>query len=526
MVPVGTEPYRALLGLLLVWQAMITWRLQSQAVPEPGATTMRFRYPGLPLAPVVLPPSQQAAASALAQAASGLVLATGKWTASAACASLAVLVHLLLLDQSLYQNHYWLLCNVLLCFAVAADRPGTLLALLRFTHGLPYVFGALAKLTVDWLLRQEPATRWCGRMRGVSWLPDPLPACCPAAMSIGGLAIDALMVPLLLLPSRHRTWAHLLALAFHLSNALLFHIGIFPFVMLASHLLWMEPALGPRPAVDPHRPLTERRAGASDISQPTQDAQADVTSQADMSQPTQGAQQRGHSRARRRGRAARLQNGVVLGPHLHAPVEAMADGGSPKHARGRRAPSRSLADAGVAAFCACFVLFHVTWPLRRWLLYDGASLWTQEGYFGAWQMKQVSQRCSAANLLTPPCPHRYQSHGPTRPIASSPSPNPNPNPNPSPLQTQLDGLVILVYLQPGPPEGASATCLRWEDVIMPGTQLPEQRAVVLAPQIDPALTPHQRAFATRPHMLLQAYISTLTLTPTLTPSLTPSLTTT
>ena len=269
MVPVGTEPYRAFLGLLLVWQAMITWRLQSQAVPEPGATTMRFRYPGLPLAPVVLPPSQQAAVSALAQAASGLVLATGKWTASAACASLAVLAHLLLLDQSLYQNHYWLLCNVLLCFAVAADRPRTLLALLRFTHGLPYVFGALAKLTVDWLLRQEPATRWCGRMRGVSWLPDPLPACCPAAMSIGGLAIDALMVPLLLLPSRHRTWAHLLALAFHLSNALLFHIGIFPFVMLASHLLWMEPALGPRPAVDPHRPLTERRAGASDISQPT-----------------------------------------------------------------------------------------------------------------------------------------------------------------------------------------------------------------------------------------------------------------
>ena len=189
--------------------------------------------------------------------------------------------------------------------------------------------------------------------------------------------------------------AHLLALAFHLSNALLFHIGIFPFVMLASHLLWMEPALGPRPAVDPHRPLTERRAGASDISQPTQDAQADVTSQADMSQPTQGAQQRGHSRARRRGRAARLQNGVVLGPHLHAPVEAMADVGSPKHACGRRAPSRSLADAGVAAFCACFVLFHVTWPLRRWLLYDGASLWTQEGYFGAWQMKRHTPEHSA-----------------------------------------------------------------------------------------------------------------------------------
>lgn len=67
------------------------------------------------------------------------------------------------------------------------------------------------------------------------------------------------------------------------------------------------------------------------------------------------------------------------------------------------------------------------------------------------------------------------------------------------LQTQLDGLVVLVYLQPGHSGEASAT---WQDILS-GTQLPDQHAVVLAPQIDPALTPHQRAFATRPHMLLQ-----------------------
>lgn len=361
-IPVGTEPYRALLGLLLVWQAVITWRLQSQAVPEPSAVSMRFSYPGLPLAPLMLLPSHQAAVSALGQAASGLVLATGKWTATASCASLAVLVHLLLLDQSLYQNHYYLLCSVLLCFAVAAHRPRTLLALLRFTHALPYVFGALAKLTVDWLVRQEPVTHWCGRMKGVSWLPGPLLAWCPAAMSIGGLAVDALMVPLLLLSSRYRTWAHLLALAFHPSNALLFHIGIFPFLMLASHLLWMEPALDSRPAVNPPRPLTEQHTGA-----PTR-----------SSQPTQGLQRSGQSGARHRGRAAR-----------RAPAEAVAGDGPPKH-DGGRPPSRSLADVGVAAFCTCFVLFHLTWPLRRWLLHDGASLWTQEGYFGAWQMKQAS----------------------------------------------------------------------------------------------------------------------------------------
>ena len=388
-VPVGS--YRTLLGLLLVWQASITWRLQSQALPEPSSASMRFRYPGLPLAPLLILPSQQAAVSALSQAMFGLVLASGKWTASASCASLAVLVHLLLLDQCLYQNHYWLLCNVLLCFAVAAHRPRTLLALLRFTHGLPYAFGALSKLSVDWLLRQQPATHWCSRVRGVSWLPDPLLAWCPAAMSVGGLTIDALIVPLLLLPSRYRMCANLLAAAFHISNALLFHIGIFPFLMLASHLLWMDRTPGPGLTVQPPRPLTEQHIEAP--SNPSRCGD----------QTTQGVRRHGHRGPRHRVRAADV------------PVEAAADNGydgALKHNRRQPLPSRSLPDVGVATFCACFMLFHLTWPLRRWVLYDGASLWSQEGYFGAWQMKQV---IPTPRILKPHRQHETHSPYATRP---------------------------------------------------------------------------------------------------------------
>ena len=67
------------------------------------------------------------------------------------------------------------------------------------------------------------------------------------------------------------------------------------------------------------------------------------------------------------------------------------------------------------------------------------------------------------------------------------------------LQTQLDGFVVLVYLRPDHSRGVDAT---WRDAIS-GTQLAGQHAVVLAPQIDPTLTPHQRTFMSRPHMLLQ-----------------------
>ena len=108
-MPASPAAYVTLLGLLLVCQARITWRLLSQALPELGELSLRFHHPGLPLAPLFLPANQQALASALAQAALGIVLATRRWTASAAFGSLLVLVHTLLLEQSIYQNHYWLL---------------------------------------------------------------------------------------------------------------------------------------------------------------------------------------------------------------------------------------------------------------------------------------------------------------------------------------------------------------------------------------------------------------------------------
>lgn len=435
-MPASPAAYVTLLGLLLVCQARITWRLLSQALPELGELSLRFHHPGLPLAPLFLPAKQQALASALAQAALGIVLATRRWTASAAFGSLLVLVHTLLLEQSIYQNHYWLLGHVLLCLVVAARRPRVLRTLLRFVHGLPYAFGAIAKLTHDWLVRRQPVAQWCLRLGGI---PAPLLDWCPAALSVGGLAIDALMVPLLLLPPRFRPCAHLLAACFHLTNALLFHIGIFPFLMLASHLLWAEQPLGISRLTtqpQPGRPL------------------ADGSDRPDTA-PSSAVRQ--HQGLRRRAK----------GPHASAAASAATDDNGARRAAAPPAersswqpPRHWVWDALLAVPCACFVTFHLAWPLRRWLVYDDASLWSQEGYFGAWQMKQ----------------------------------------------TQLDGLAVVVFLlQTG--AAAPVEPAAWRDALGPsgaGRLQSGRRAVVLMPQLDEALTPHQRAFVVaRPHMLLQ-----------------------
>lgn len=140
-----------------------------------------------------------------------------------------------LLRRSLSHCADYLFANVLLCLGVVPSEPRgtTLLWLLRFTTSLPYVFGALAKLTsYDWMVRFQPCGRWCERelqatakvllpahwISSVHYVPR-----CAAVLSLGGVLIDVGVVPLL--ASGHRQTGFALAAAFHLANATLFHIG-------------------------------------------------------------------------------------------------------------------------------------------------------------------------------------------------------------------------------------------------------------------------------------------------------------
>lgn len=166
-----------------------------------------------------------------------------------------------LLDQTRYLNHFYLVCLIsfLMCFlpaerAFSVDAwlrpkirsdvvPAWTLWLLRVQVGIPYFYGGIAKLNSDWLHGGEPMRTWLSpltRATGGSsvftsdWVVY--------GFVIGGLMLDLLVVPLLLW-RRTRIFAFVAAVLFNLINAVIFDIGIFPWLMVGALLIYFPPDL-------------------------------------------------------------------------------------------------------------------------------------------------------------------------------------------------------------------------------------------------------------------------------------------
>jgi len=166
--------------------------------------------------------------------------------------------YVFLLDQARYLNHFYLISLIafLLIFlpvhrALSLDarlRPGLrsdtapawALWLMRAQVGIPYFYGGLAKLNGDWL-RAEPIRGWLasrpdfpviGRFFTDEWMVY--------AFAYGGLLLDLLIVPLLLWKPT-RPYAFAAGLVFHGTNAVLFRIGIFPWMMMAATTIFFAP---------------------------------------------------------------------------------------------------------------------------------------------------------------------------------------------------------------------------------------------------------------------------------------------
>ncbi|WP_197446482.1 HTTM domain-containing protein [Tautonia plasticadhaerens] len=171
--------------------------------------------------------------------------------------------YVFLLDQCLYQNHFYLIVLLSgLMPLLPANRdfsadvrmlpwirrrwvPAWTLGILRAQLGLVYFFGGVAKLNGDWL-RGEPMRSWLAIHAGAPvvgpWLSERWVV---LGFSYGGLLLDLLAAPMLLW-GRTRAFAALVLLAFHLTNAALFEIGIFPwFMILATPIFFPSTSLRP-----------------------------------------------------------------------------------------------------------------------------------------------------------------------------------------------------------------------------------------------------------------------------------------
>lgn len=166
--------------------------------------------------------------------------------------------YVFLLDMAQYLNHFYLISLIsFLMIFVPAHRAFSLDALLRpglRAQAVPawtlwllrgqfiviYIYAGVAKLNADWL-RGEPMRLWLsermdfpviGSLFTEEWLVY--------AMSYGGLLFDLLVIPLIFW-RRTRWLAVAAAVVFHLMNARLFNIGVFPWFALAATVLFLPP---------------------------------------------------------------------------------------------------------------------------------------------------------------------------------------------------------------------------------------------------------------------------------------------
>ena len=164
------------------------------------------------------------------------------------------------IDRTNYLNHYYLvicLCGLMAFLPLHAtwsvdarrDRslarstiPAWVVWALRAQIALVYVFGGIAKLEYDWVVEAMPLGIWLPANTDFPligpWLAQEWTS---YAFSWAGLAFDLSIVPLLLWP-RSRRFAYALVVGFHLITAKLFSLGMFPWIMMASSLIFLPPS--------------------------------------------------------------------------------------------------------------------------------------------------------------------------------------------------------------------------------------------------------------------------------------------
>jgi hypothetical protein len=172
-----------------------------------------------------------------------------------------------LIDKTNYLNHYYFVSIIaFLLTLVPANRAFSVDALLKpslktdtvprwtidifkLQLGLVYFFAGVAKLHPDWLFDAMPLRIWLpakahlpliGQFLNYAWVAY--------AFSWFGMLYD-LTIPFFLLKKQTRPYAYVAVVVFHVMTRVLFPIGMFPFIMIISTLIYFS--------VDFHRKIIE-----------------------------------------------------------------------------------------------------------------------------------------------------------------------------------------------------------------------------------------------------------------------------
>ena len=179
----------------------------------------------------------------------------GRWCIALAFVSFTWLE---LVEASTYLNHYYFVSALLLllCFLPRLPRvdrawagarepddevPCGALWAVRVQVAAVYVYAGIAKLNSDWLLEAEPLRTWL-MVRSELPLVGPLLGreATAHAFSFFGAVYDLTIVGWLSW-RKSRPYAWFAVVVFHVMTAMLFRIGLFPWIMIALSTVFFEP---------------------------------------------------------------------------------------------------------------------------------------------------------------------------------------------------------------------------------------------------------------------------------------------
>lgn len=191
---------------------------------------------------------------------SALFFALGLFYRLAAVLLFLSFTYIELLDATNYLNHYYFVSLVLFLMIflpananLALDNkrnpatskrfvPRWTTGSIRLMLGIVYFYAGLAKLNADWILEALPLRLWLPAKNDLPLIGNLFNQEAIAYVFSWFGALYDLSIAFLLLYSRTRIWAYAAVVIFHLLTAVLFPIGMFPYVMIVSTLIFFDTA--------------------------------------------------------------------------------------------------------------------------------------------------------------------------------------------------------------------------------------------------------------------------------------------
>lgn len=302
-----------------------------------------------------------------------------------------------LMDKTTYLNHYYFIsvmgfvlmflpANVFFSADAKANPrlfsntvPRYTTDILKLLLAIVYFYAGLAKLNSDWLIEAMPLKIWLtgnthlpliGPLLGKEWIAY--------AFSYVGVVYD-LFIIFLLLNRRTRWFGFALVVVFHVLTRILFPIGIFPYVMIVSslvffsggfhrHILFMVQGLWFRvntPPPDSYRDSHLDRGAASLMPGPQPLPIAIGTLKREEQLHSSPEQIRDNPRLR-----------SICGIRVPIFMRGKLQTTNPK---------QQTTNIFIPAFLALFVFIQLLFPFR-YVLYPQELFWAEEGFRFSWRV--------------------------------------------------------------------------------------------------------------------------------------------